>query len=620
MLIIGTFGIFLIFGIYGYYSFSISIQEVNKLLTTRNEGFAFNMMQDLDEYTDKRIEDFRQLTKLPIIQESLMKSNQEFVHRQQVQKIMKEHDPLTIIENQPFISSTVNTELISELTDVINFYKSEYDYDVVSELYITNIYGENVAIDSETSEYRHDDEKWWLESKSKGIYVGETEYDEKTKNYIITVGLKIDDQNGEFLGILRVSLTLNDLIHEFINDAEILNLQNRSILLINEKGQIVYSNGIQDFRESQAVPYFDSIQPLKDVGTVNVSDNPDEPIFISYAKSTGYKQFEGFGWTSVVDQSSSSFTEEFVDLKNSFLVISILGMVSSVMIGLILSYFISNPLRLLSKMAKQFSRGDFDSNFKGSKIMEINMIGNSFNSMGQSLKKLIETEKKLAESHAMMKNERLGAIGQLSASMAHDLKNPLATIKTSATIIQKQVINADPEIEKAMQRMDRAIFRMSHQIDDVLNFVRTTPLNLSEKRITDIINESIDSLEVPNNIKLKITDSDFTILCDVKKLETVFTNIILNAIQAIGNVEGRIDIKSQIIEDNIKIEISDSGPKIPSEILEKVFEPLFTTKEKGTGLGLSSCKNIIEQHGGTISAHNNPTTFTIILPKKIKNQ
>lgn len=620
MLILGTFGIFLIFGVYGYYSFSISIQEVNKLLTTRNEGFAFNMMQDLDEYIDKRIEDFKQLTKLPVIQESLNTSNQDFFHRQQVQKIMKEQDHLTNIENQPFISQKVNAELISELTDVIDFYKSEYDYDVVSELYITNIYGADVAIDSETSDYRHDDETWWQESKSNGFYIGNTEYDEVSKNYIITLGLRIDDESGEFIGILRASLTLNDLIHEFINDAEILNIQNRKILLINEKGQVIYSNGIQDFRETQAVPYFDLIQSMKDVGTINISNNQDDPIFISYAKSTGYKQFEGFGWTSIVNQANSSFTAEFVDLKNSFLVISALGMISSVMIGLILSYFISNPLRVLSKMARQFSGGNFNTNFNGSKISEINMIGNSFNSMGESLKKLIETEKKLAESHAKMKNERLGAIGQLSASMAHDLKNPLATIKTSATIIQKQTINADPEIEKAMQRMDRAIFRMSHQIDDVLNFVRITPLNLSEKKLSEIIDDSIDSLEIPSNIKLKIHDSDFAILCDVKKLETVFTNIILNAIQAIGNLEGSIDIKSKSNKENIEIEISDSGPKIPSEILEKVFEPLFTTKEKGTGLGLSSCRNIVEQHGGSISVKNNPTTFTIILPKEIKNQ
>jgi hypothetical protein len=328
MLIIGMFGIFLIFGVYGYYSFSISIQEVNKLLTTRNEGSVFNMMQDLDEYINKRIEDFKQITILPIIQESLKMSNQNFLHRQQVEKIMKEQDPLTNIDNQPFISQRVNTELVSELTDVIDFYKSEYDYDVVSELYITNAYGVNVAIDSETSDYRHNKEKWWLESKIKGFYISNTEYDEKSKNYIITVGLRVDDENEEFIGVLRVSLTLNDLIHEFSNHADILNIQNRSILLINEKGQVIYSNGIQDFRETQAISYFDLIQHMKNVGTINISNNPDDPIFISYAKSTGYKQFKGFGWTSIINQTSSSFTAEFVDLKNSFLVISVLGMIS----------------------------------------------------------------------------------------------------------------------------------------------------------------------------------------------------------------------------------------------------------------------------------------------------
>ncbi|MFB5613421.1 MAG: sensor histidine kinase, partial [Nitrosarchaeum sp.] len=179
-----------------------------------------------------------------------------------------------------------------------------------------------------------------------------------------------------------------------------------------------------------------------------------------------------------------------------------------------------------------------------------------------------------------------------------------------------QVSSKDSETEKAIQRMDRAIFRMSHQIDDVLNFVRTTPLNLSEKKLSDILNTSIDSLEIPNNIKLEIPDSDFTLFCDSKKLEIVFINIILNSIQAIGDAKGVITISSKLINDHIEIDISNSGPEIPQEILEKIFEPLFTTKEKGTGLGLASCKNIVEQHKGTISAQNNPVTFKIKLQKK----
>ncbi|MCE9651613.1 MAG: sensor histidine kinase [Nitrosarchaeum sp.] len=614
-LIIGTFVIFLIFGIYGYYSFSISIQEVNKLLASRNEGFAFNMMQDLDEHIDKRIGDFRQITQLSVVQDSLKTSNEKFSQITDVQKVIEQQDIINKEKNQPFIPSS-DVELTSELTDLINLYRTEYDYDVISELYITNAYGANVAIGSGTSDYRHDDETWWQETKSNGVYIGDIEFNKKYNNYATTIGLRINDEDGNFLGILSVTLTLNDLIHEFINDAEIISIQNRSILLINEKGQIIYFNGIQDFKDLQPVPYFEKIQSLKDVGTIDISSNTDELRLISYSKSTGYKQFEGFGWTAIVDQTSSSFTEEFIDLKNSFLVISALGMTSSVIIGLVMSYFISRPLRSLSQMAKQFSVGEFNSKFKDSKISEINMIGKSFDQMGESLKKLIETEKKLAESHVKMKNERLGAIGQLSASMAHDLKNPLATIRTSSAIIQKFGDNKDPEVKKAIQRMNRAIFRMSHQIDDVLNFVRMTPLTVSEKKLSDILNNSIDSLEIPKNIKLEIKDSDFIISCDYKKMETVFSNIILNAIQAIGDSAGSILIISRSINGEIEIKISDSGPEVTQEILEKIFEPLFTTKQKGTGLGLSSCKNIIEQHGGSISVQNNPTTFTIILPKK----
>ncbi|MGI0060443.1 MAG: sensor histidine kinase, partial [Nitrosotalea sp.] len=100
----------------------------------------------------------------------------------------------------------------------------------------------------------------------------------------------------------------------------------------------------------------------------------------------------------------------------------------------------------------------------------------------------------------------------------------------------------------------------------------------------------------------------------------VFYNLIMNAIQSINeNHRGEIIIK--LIEktnDTIQIQIQNSGPSIPEELLTKIFEPLFTTKQYGTGLGLPSSKNVIEQHYGTIHASNNPTTFTITLSKHIE--
>ncbi|PIY90655.1 MAG: hypothetical protein COY74_00250, partial [Nitrosopumilales archaeon CG_4_10_14_0_8_um_filter_34_8] len=95
----------------------------------------------------------------------------------------------------------------------------------------------------------------------------------------------------------------------------------------------------------------------------------------------------------------------------------------------------------------------------------------------------------------------------------------------------------------------------------------------------------------------------------------VFSNLIKNAIDAIGDNPGSIEIKCQENGNCVTIDIIDSGPGIKENNINKIFEPLYTTKQTGTGLGLVSCKNIIEQHGGKLSVKNNPTTFTITLPK-----
>ena len=102
--------------------------------------------------------------------------------------------------------------------------------------------------------------------------------------------------------------------------------------------------------------------------------------------------------------------------------------------------------------------------------------------------------------------------------------------------------------------------------------------------------------------------------CDAIKLEIVFGNILLNSIQAIADTQGQVYVRFAKKSDSVIMEVTDSGPGIPQEHIDRIFDPLFTTKQKGTGLGLTSCKNIVEQHGGKISAKNNPTTITVVLP------
>jgi signal transduction histidine kinase len=221
------------------------------------------------------------------------------------------------------------------------------------------------------------------------------------------------------------------------------------------------------------------------------------------------------------------------------------------------------------------------------------------------------------KTQAALKTERLSVIGELSGRLAHDLRNPLSVMKMSIDLIKQHPGDAkisDDIITKRLQLIEKSIERISHQVDDVLGYVRNSPLKSSAISIREIILGSIDKVNVPHDVKITVSNSDVIVSCDSIKLDAVFINLIVNAIQAMPQ-GGTIEIKIKSDSDNAVIDFIDSGIGIPKEFLDKIFEPLFTTKQKGTGLGLASCKNIIEQHNGKISVHNNPTTFTISLPK-----
>jgi signal transduction histidine kinase len=212
----------------------------------------------------------------------------------------------------------------------------------------------------------------------------------------------------------------------------------------------------------------------------------------------------------------------------------------------------------------------------------------------------------------LLKREKMSAVGQLASRLAHDIRNPLSVIKNTIEILSQN--NSDEKLRLQLERMDRATVKINRQITDILDFVRTKPLEIQVYSSQKIINETLDRIEKPSGITINVLNNDCPIKCDSERIETALVNLITNSIQAL-NEEGTINIR---VLDNDKfttIEVEDSGPGIPEEILPKIFEPLFTTKPTGTGLGLASVKNIIEQHGGSIYVKNKPTIFTIHLPK-----
>lgn len=222
------------------------------------------------------------------------------------------------------------------------------------------------------------------------------------------------------------------------------------------------------------------------------------------------------------------------------------------------------------------------------------------------------------KTHELLKAERLSAIGELSGRLAHDLRNPLSVMKMSVDLISQSPADTKISDIKILERLDlinKSIDRISHQVDDVLGYVRNSPIKLTSISLSELIENSLEKIKIPKDIEVKYTKNNLQIKCDPIKLEAVIINLIVNAIQEMPD-GGELEIRTYEKDNFIILEFIDSGPGISEKNLDKVFEPLFTTKQKGIGLGLASCKNIVEQHLGEISVKNNPTTFTVMIPKR----
>lgn len=219
-----------------------------------------------------------------------------------------------------------------------------------------------------------------------------------------------------------------------------------------------------------------------------------------------------------------------------------------------------------------------------------------------------------SKSNDLVKSERLATIGTMASRVAHDLKNPLTIMHTYAEMLTPEILSKlESKDKEKWFRMQNSIFDMNRIIEDVLDFARTTEIKKKPTSFLSVLKLAMNHVKSSYGITINLPEKDFTISCDPRKIEGVLSNIINNAVQALDG-QGEIDVEVSSDSEFLTIQIKDSGSGISEDNLGKIFEPMFTTKTTGTGLGLVICKSIIEQHGGTISVSNKPTTFTITLP------
>jgi signal transduction histidine kinase len=219
------------------------------------------------------------------------------------------------------------------------------------------------------------------------------------------------------------------------------------------------------------------------------------------------------------------------------------------------------------------------------------------------------------KSEEVLKSSEFSNIGINLSQTLHDLKNPLTVLSVNLDLLENSGIE-NAVLSSRIKSMRESINLMKDQMNDVLNYIKNPTITVIETDLLNVIEKAINNIEIPETVSVKILAKNISIQCDPTRMTLVFINILTNAIDAMEN-KGTITINVKQNNSKTIINIENSGPEIPQDSMEKLFEPLFTTKSNGTGLGLVTCQKIIKQHNGNITVKNNPTSFIIELPRKV---
>jgi signal transduction histidine kinase len=286
--------------------------------------------------------------------------------------------------------------------------------------------------------------------------------------------------------------------------------------------------------------------------------------------------------------------------------------------GKIVSGYIIRPILQLRESAARVGRGDLGVPPTKLSNDEIGTLVDTFAAMMAQLQ---------SAQRQLMNQERLATLGQVAGTVSHELRNPLAVIRSSMTLVGQLVPDKSEGIARALERADRNIDRCAGIIEELVAFTLMRDSSREPTSLDQWVAEILDGHPPPDGIVLqRALTSAAIVALDRGQFRQVIVNLLENAGQAMTDPgwappRGRqpaLTVRTEAAGPLVRLSVVDNGPGIPAERLPRIFEPLFTTKSFGVGLGLPTVRQIVEQHGGTIDAMsdvNDGATFVICLPR-----
>jgi len=396
----GFMTIALLVGVVGYISVSTSQKALQESIGEGSVSLVVAILDDIDKELANKISLSKKIAGDKIVQDIVIASNQKFEQLNDIKGYIDTQETAwraaPKAEITPFMEEIIENDASKSLRKKLRAFEREAGYRVFGEIFLTNKYGANAAQTGKTTDYRQNDEEWWQIAKRDGVFIRDVEYDESADVYSTDIGIRIEGEDGNFLGVMKTVLNIQgtiDIVKESKGvakfgkaDFELLDASNR--VIFDSKEEFEFLEDVSDREEIEKI--------TGSSGFFVITESGEEEELISYARSGGYRNFSGLGWTLIVEYETDKILAPVTKLRNSLFLFSLAVMMLAIFIGLFIAHSISKAVARARDVAIEVSKGNMDVEIDTSGKDEVAELSQAIDKMRVSLKVVMEEyEKKI---------------------------------------------------------------------------------------------------------------------------------------------------------------------------------------------------------------------------------
>jgi len=494
---------------------------------------------------------------------------------------------------------------------------------------LVDLYGETV-VDTADGRENYRDTNWFQKSLEQGEYISDAFWEGEEPMFLIAVAIAKDKPVGvlcEFISLKYLNEFACDMALGKSGESYLVN--QHGVIIAHKERERVLKDRVKNFELlTQLSNHAEELEVYQNYRGVEV-----------IGAQTWVPKMQ---WLLIAEQDTDEVFAKVNKYKMG--IIALFLLLSCIIISgcFLISRTIVHPIKQLADATDVIAKGNFDKQLKVNRRDEIGRLTIAFNRMAQQLRsyyanlenRIISTREELDKvsdelkksKEALARSEKLVALGQVSAGMAHEIRTPLTSIKLFVQSLETELPSDDETVED-FSIIKGEIGRMEEIIKRFLDFARPVEPKFENVSINQILSNAISLVKIRIKNEKVVIETEYdenlpSIAGDRKQLEQVFLNMLINSIEAMPD-GGKITVATNIISVSgenqklLKITIADTGCGIESSLRRYIFDPFFTTKDSGTGMGLAIAFTAIEQHGGLIEVESEPgegATFMVYLP------